>query len=858
LHSERLIGFIVQFWPRYPSIYPYTLQKLIEISFIYDYYVRILIIGYHLEDKSKMNTLHKYLIIIFLAVSVFISGLSAERVRAQGVGPELMEPQKFNFKHLSSKEGLSDDKVRAILKDSHGFMWFGTWVGLNRYDGYQFKIYKKQLNNSNSLSNDIITAIHEDKSGKLWLGTIGGLNRFDPTTEMFKRYVHNPQDSESLSNDILVSITEDRNGNFWIGTWGGGLIHFDPVTERFSSYLHDPQNPLSISGDYVTAVHQARDSRFWVMTRFNGLNLFDHSAQTFRHFPLSKNDEGSDWGQSIIHEDQSGTLWFTSREALYAINPKNYKLIQYTLKNNDEFKIKGVVAGTRGDLWVYGHGKKYSLYKFDKENKKFSPYKTRERIVAMYRDDSGLIWIGTIRFGIMLFDERPPKFSHVAYDPASKKGLPDKQITSLLEDHSGNFWLGTSKNVLHWNRKAGEFKTLQDNSRTSAGVRKDSRCWNVFTDENGKIWFTSEDYGLDRFDPVTGNIKNYRHIPGDKKSLTSNYTRAIFGDKNHNIWIGTDKGLNRYDPDFDRFDRFYIDPSKPENPLNNITTIIEDSNGFLWTGSWYGGLSRFDKTKGQFAISYRHAPNDSNSISSNTVNVIHERHDGRFWVGTSNGLSLFDPETDKFKHFTENNGLPNSYVKGILEDDKQRLWISTNKGLTLFNPETKVFRNYDISDGLHSNQFIQGSYTKSSSGEFFFGGMNGFSYFYPERVKDNPYIPPIHITRFLLFNKSVPIGSDSILTRAIWSTDRILLSHQQNFFSLEFASLSYRFPEKNRFRYRLSGLDQNWNEVDSKRRYVTYTSLDPGQYVFRVQGSNNDGVWNEKGTSLTINMVHQN
>jgi len=455
----------------------------------------------------------------------------------------------------------------------------------------------------------------------------------------------------------------------------------------------------------------------------------------------------------------------------------------------------------------------------------------------------------------MLFDQYPPKFSHVGYDPTGKKGLPDKQISSLVEDYAGNFWLGTSKSVIHWNRKTGKFTPFQGNPKISASIRKTSRCWNVFADKKGKIWFTSEDYGIDRLDSVAGNLKSYRHIPADKKSLTSDYTIAIISDKDDTIWIGTDKGLNRYDPDLDRFDRFYIDPSKPENPLNNIITIIEDRNGFLWTGSWYGGLSRFDKTKGQFIKSYRYKPNDTNSISSNTVNVIYERQDGRFWVGTSNGISLFDPETEKFKHFTEEDGLPNNYVKGILEDDTKRLWISTNKGLALFNPETKNFRNYDISDGLHSNQFIKGSYTKGSSGEFFFGGMNGFSYFYPERVKDNPYIPPIHITDFQLFNKSVPIGPGSILTRAIWSTDRIVLSHKQNIFSLEFASLSYRFPEKNRYRYKLEGLDKNWNEVDSNRRYVTYTHLDPGEYDFRVQGSNNDGVWNEKGASLTINIL---
>jgi len=734
-------------------------------------------------------------------------------------------------------------------------MWFGTWDGLNRYDGYQFKVYKKKLNNPNNLSNDIISAIHEDKSGILWLGTIGGLNRFDPATEVFKRYVHNSQDSKSLSHDILVSITEDKNGILWIGTWGGGMIRFDPVTEHFSSYLHDSQISSSISGDFVTAVHQARDNRYWVMSRFNGLNLFDPATQTFKHFPLSEKNEGSDWGQNIIQEDQSGKLWFVSRKALYSINPETYKLDRYTVKNNSEYKIKGVVSGIRGDLWVYGEGEKYSLYKFEKKKKQFVPYTTKERIATIYRDDSGLLWVGTLRFGIMLFDQYPPKFSHVEYDSTGRKGLADKQISSVFEDKSGNIWLGTSKNVINWNKKTGKFTHFKGNPKISTSIRKISRCWSIFEDNKGKIWLASEEYGIDRFDPAQDYLKNYRHISADIKSLTSDYTIAIMSDKDDTIWIGTDKGLSRYDPDFDRFDRFYVDPSKPESPLNNITTIIENRNGFLWTGSWYGGLSCFDKTKGQFIKTYRYKPNDSSGISSNTVNVIHERQDGHFWVGTSNGIDLFDPETGKFSHFTEEDGLPNNYVKGILEDEAKRLWISTNKGLSLFDPETKVFRNYDISDGLQSNEFIQGSFMKSSSGRFFFGGMNGFSYFYPEKVKDNSYIPPIHITDFQFFNKSVPIVPDSLLTRSISHTDRIVLSHKQNTFSLEFASLSYRFPEKNRYRYTLEGLDKNWNEVDYKRRYVTYNNLDPGEYVFRVQGSNNDEVWNEKGTSIIIKIL---
>jgi signal transduction histidine kinase/DNA-binding NarL/FixJ family response regulator/streptogramin lyase len=353
-----------------------------------------------------------------------------------------------------------------------------------------------------------------------------------------------------------------------------------------------------------------------------------------------------------------------------------------------------------------------------------------------------------------------------------------------------------------------------------------------------------------------GRFTHYQNDPGDPHSLSHNIVRSLYVDNSGTLWIGTfGGGLNRFDSKTEDFVRYLHDPDNPSSLSDNtVMSIFEDSSGELWIAT-LGGLNRFVSNTEGF-VQYTHDPNDQNSLSHNNAVSLYEDQEGVLWIGTNGGgLNKFDRQDERFIHYTEKDGLPSDTVMGITEDDQGFLWLSTSQGLSKFDPRLETFRNFDAYDGLQSNQFNFNSLYKSSSGELFFGGVDGFNVFYPVDIKDNPTIPPIVITGFQLANRPVEIGGDSVLQRSIVETDELILSHEDRVLSFEFAALNYLSPQKNRYRYKLEGFEEEWNEVGADRRFVTYTNLDPGEYVFRVTGSNNDGVWNEEGTSIKITVT---
>ena len=338
--------------------------------------------------------------------------------------------------------------------------------------------------------------------------------------------------------------------------------------------------------------------------------------------------------------------------------------------------------------------------------------------------------------------------------------------------------------------------------------------------------------------------------------------RISDGIKSGVLWIGTrGAGLNKFDREKEQFKHYKHIPDDPTSISHNwILAIYEDKSGIFWVGTFGGGLSKFDREKEQFKH-YKHIPDDPTSISNNAVLEIYEDKSGIFWIGTNAGLNKFDREKEQFKHFTTKDGLPSDYISGILEDDYGNLWLSTPRGISKFNPQANKFKNYDQKDGLINMDFSFGGYLKSRSGELFFGGLNGLDVFHPDNIKkDNPHIPPIVITDFQLLHKSVPIGFDksknrTILEKSITETKEIELNYEDNVITFEFAALDFRCPEENQYAYMMEGFEKDWIYTDASRRYATYTNLDPGEYTFRVKGSNNAGIWNEEGASLKIKIL---
>jgi len=790
------------------------------------------------------------------------------------------QTNNIRFERFTSDQGLSQNTVQCIFKDSHGFLWLGTEQGLNKYDGYEFVIYKNIPDDKTSLSNNKVLSICEDQSGDLWIGTYGGgLNKFDREKEAFTRYIHIPDDPKSLSDNEVCSSYADRSGVLWIGT-SSGLDKFDKKKETFVHYKHDPNDHQSLSGSKVFSICEDRSGVLWIGTFGGGLNKFDRETDIFVHYKQDPNDPKSLSDDKVfsIYEDRSGVLWIgTFGGGLNKFDREKENFIHYKHDHSDpqslsDIRVHSIYEDQSGVLWIgtFGGG----LDKFDRKEETFVHYKqdpndpqslSDNRIWSICEDQSGVLWIGTFGGGLNKLDRWKETFVHYKQIPNDPKSLSDNSVFSIFEDRSGVLWIGTDDGGLNkFDRKKNTFIHYKQDRNKPQSLSVNS-IRSIYEDHSGELWIGTYGLGLNKFDREKETFVRYKYDSNDPNSLSDNAVFSIYEDRSGVLWIGTlEGGLNKFIREKETFVHYTNNPDDSKSLSDNrVESIYEDRTGVLWIGTYGGGLNKFDREKETF-IHYTHNPDDPKSLSDNTVFSIYEDQSGEIWIGTSGGLNKFDRERDTFKHYREKDGLPNDVIYGILEDDQGYLWMSTNRGLARFNPEIEIFKNYDVKDGLQSNEFNQNAFYKSRSGEFFFGGNNGFNAFCPDSLKDNPHIPSIIITDFKIFNKSVPIfkgnsseeSPDSIfLDKHISETDELNLSYRESVFSFEFVALDFRIPEKNKYAYMMEGFDKGWNYTDSKKRSATYTNLDPGKYIFRVKGSNNDGIWNEKGTSILLTIT---
>ncbi len=796
----------------------------------------------------------------FLWLKVFIFLIASSSLNSQN--------ENIRFKHISIEEGLSEVTVNCICQDYKGFMWFGTQEGLHRYDGYQFKIYKCNPKDKDTISDSIVFCIHEDKlePGLLWIGTRNGLNKFDPKMDIFTRYPHDPKQSKSLSPDeVIVIYEEDQTGILWIGTRNRGLKKFDKKKEIFKHYKNDEKNPKNLSHHDVRSIYEDSKGFLWVGTNGGGLNQFNRKSRQFDRYTTYNKHLTSDKVMAI-YKTSDGNMWIgTGGGGLYQFDQKNGKFEHYIHIKDDNHslshnKVSAICERQNGNLWIGTNGG--GLNKLDRKTGKFFHYKhevsnphtlSNNNIVSIYEDRSGMLWIGNETGGINVFNPNDKPFS--LYTQNIEK--PTSDVWAIAEDSTGVLWIGTKGGGLKkLGRKSGEFE--QDESYNKKGL-KDVRA--IYEDRTGNLWFGTHGSGLIRLDGKTNEFKDYTT---DNSGLSDNNLRCIFEDHKGVMWIGTaGGGLNKFDKDIEIFTQPYQhDDNNPKSIGDDwIISIIEDKGNIVWIGTRGGGLNKFNRKNETFK-SYRHDAANPKSLSHDFVLSVYEDHDGILWIGTfGGGLNKMTNRYEGiFEYYIEKDGLPSNVVYGILEDRHGNLWLSTNKGLSKFDPKTKTFKNYDFFDGLQSNEFSQGAYfMNKETGEMFFGGINGFNSFFPERIKDNTYIPQVVITDFLISNKSVPlkrIDARSPLEKPIPETDELTLSYKQNFFSFEFAALDYTSPQTNLYKYKLEGWDKYWIETNSKNRRATYTNLPAGNYIFKVLGSNSDGIWNEKGTSIKVKIIH--
>jgi ligand-binding sensor domain-containing protein/signal transduction histidine kinase len=769
----------------------------------------------------------------------------------------LIEGKDIRFTHLSTEQGLSESRVDNMLQDRRGFIWIGTYNGLNRYDGYRFKTYKPDPNNPNSLGGLEVFALFEDRSGMLWIGIDQELDRFDPATETFTQFRADPDNPDSPSG-YVEHMTQDRDGMLWLAT-RNGLDRLDPASGRFTHYRSDQNDPHSLSSNDVRFVLEDRQGTLWVATGA-GLDAFDRRTGLVLRYPSSQQPP-----LDRILEDRSGMLWLSATRGggLASLDPKTGVFTRYVW-----FEGWPGTPGTRGcsAIHVDRHGnlwlatKPDGLVRFDRARRLFTRYRNdpgnpaslnNNEALSLLEDREGGIWVGTNGGGVNRFPSEPSPFTMYRKEPGNPNSLDEENVLSVFEDSQGILWIGTSQ-LNRLDRKTGRYTFYRhdpaDSESIGTGVVRATA-----EDRAGFLWFGTWGGGLNRFDRRTGRFKAYRHDPADPASLSHETVLSLLIDHEGSLWAGTDDGLNRLDARTGRFTVFRPKSSSLESRWYRV--LAEGADGSIWMGTYTQGLQRLDLRTGEI-VGYKYDPKVSGSLSNNQVNALCVDHAGTLWAGTQNGLDRFDRNTGEFTTFSERDGLPNNAVEGILEDSSGNLWLSTGNGLSKLDPRARTFKNYFSDDGLAGDEFNDFSvYYKSASGEMFFGGVNGVTAFYPEKVVDSPFVPPVVLTDFRLFNDPVPVGGRSPLKKSIAYTDSLTLSHAQNIFALEFSALSFASPTRSRYRYRLEGLQTRWNEAAATDRVVTYTTLPAAEYHFRVQSKDNRGGWSEPGLTLAIRVM---
>ncbi len=796
-----------------------------------------------------------------LLVLVIAAPLSASARGVQAAAPSIPPNTSLRFASFSLQQGLSQSVVNVTFQDSQGYLWFGTQDGLNRYDGYHFTIFRPDPDDPSSLSDRGIYDIAEDTHGSLWIATlVGGLNRYDRASGTFTHYFHDPDNPDSLGGNCIRSLLVDQDGRLWVGS-DGGLDVFDPSQDRFvSHYRSIVGDKTSLLSNRITDILQDRTGIIWIASEA-GLSYLAESAGSFIHFTHDASDPASLMGSKVNHisEDRRGDLWLGTELGLERLDRQELAFEHFTSSPKTAGKlshpgVKSTLEDHNGNLWVATAD---GLNLLDRQSGLFTVYRhvdgdpaslANSISLSLYEDREGILWVGTYGGGVSELDPGHNKFPLLEYDSLSPKNISS---FGLIEDHTGALWFTLyGQGVLQLDRQTGRYYLYQHDPDDPENSLLDNFAWTVSESRDGTIWIGSNQ-GLNALDPQTGQFTHYQNKdnqiddPSHLGGVTAGFTLE---DRRGRLWIAMPTGLDCFDRSTGIFTHYKSNPDEPGSlSTPNVSYIYESTQGDIWIGMYEGGLSRLDQETGQF-IHYQNDPSDPQSISSNVVLSIMQDHTGAMWLGTTEGLNLFNPLDGKARHFTVKDGLPNDVVYGIVEDDQGYLWLSTNYGLSRFDPDTGSVHNYNYDDGLQSDEFNTFAFGKTRQGEIIFAGISGTNIFKPGDILDNAYVPPVVLTQ--LMQGGQPVS----LSQAAKDPIQVTLRWPFNYFEFEFAALSYAHPENNRYAYFLEKFDQGW--IDSGTyNYGRYTNLPGGTYTLHIKGTNNDGLWNETGTSLVVKVI---
>ena len=766
--------------------------------------------------------------------------------------PVAAQAQDFQFESISVEHGLSQSSIWSIIQDSSGFMWFGTADGLNKYDGYSFHVYRHDPQDSTSLSDNTAWTLFEDRAGVLWVGTATGLNRYDRRTGKFSRLANNARYKNARLSTRVTSLLQDKTGMIWIGSVVGISV-LDPAT----GLVQDPSpfDSSNSAGYAYTKVLLADEEEVWCCCK-DQLMKFDFHSGKFIDVPIPVNDKQPPI--MFMHKDRVGTYWIgTAGNGLISWNRQQdqWHVYLHDPKNPASIiddRVRCIGEDDEGRLWV---GTAYSgVSIFDQRTHaftRFAPTKNGrndaryEGVTDIHRDNSGLMWLGYDGAGILKVNPHKRKFNHILLPPSGAKATGDNFFKSIIVDRRGTIWLGTyDQGVVSLDRRTVSIRRYLNNPAGKRAVAGHS-VFSLLEGRSGTIWAGTSN-GLYRFDPATDQFlpRTLSSIPPAPPS--ANIITSLYEDSSGVLWVGTGTQLMRYDG---RNSTSILSLLQRDSShlQAQIQCTVQGAKGRLWVGTSGRGLIGLDPD-GRIEHEFNHDTSVPNSLCDNSVKTICIDPDGILWIGTAAGLNRFDPVSHTWKSYHVADGLPNDFIYGILLDDHRNIWISTNRGLSRMNthdPGHPKFRNYTPDDGLQSYEFNTNVYFKTNDGEMLFGGVNGFNTFYPDSVKDNPIIPQMTFTGFKKFDRAFSLGGEMETVKEIG------LNYTETVFSFEFAALEFTNPQRNQYAYIMEGVDKDW-VYSGDQREARYTHLDPGRYAFKVKGSNNDGVWNEQGTSITI------
>ena len=761
----------------------------------------------------------------------------------------------LRFHKLSVEDGLSQNSVNCILQDNSGFMWFGTRAGLNKFDGYQFTCYQFNPKDTNSISDTWINCLLKLKNGNLLIGTRnGGLNEFNPFVNRFQRHHFSDKTPGRLMNISILSLEQSADGKIWVGTTKGLYVsedckNFFPVTQTSdTAFQHNP----------VTAIFADNQGSLWMGTSFNEITEYRIKEKkvvrysdvqiTTRKFQIKKLDKLS--SGLLILATQQGLRFFDTYTHRFTNGLHDFagadSLLQMEVKNfsrDQEGRIWCSVqnADLEGGLACIDFGLNNIRYVLADAN--YAGGLSKETIQSLFTDNSGIIWVGFDGKGINYFHPRAQKFRHFSKENKEGIRLSSDYIFSIFEDEDESVWLGTSdKGINHIDFKTGKADYYVN------GLFSNNHCTDIEPEENSKLWISfntrDDEGGAVLFDKKSGDFQTIDQYIGKRNPLGTYKITCLLNEKDF-LWLGTsDAGLCRVDKKAKNIRKFFHKEGDNNSlPGNEITYLYRDSNGSLWIGT-RSGLSKMTNN-GESFTSFVFNQRDKNSISNNNILSILEDRNKNLWISTAHGLNRFDYQKEVFTLVSTDNGLSNNHIYGALEDKAGNLWLSTNNGLNRYHPVSQEVRIFSIEDGLQSKEFNTNSFHLGKTGKFYFGGIGGFNVFTAENIRENNYMPQVVITHLSVLGKTIPLDS------AIFTKKIIQLEYSQNFFTLDFASLDYLLPTKNKFECLLEGLENEWIALGN-RHSVSYSNLSPGKYVFRLKGTNDDGVWSKNQAVLTI------